>query len=203
MTQTSTNTLSTLSNLFALATQNASTSMSRWTHGQMSLVLDHVHEIALEDVAEHLNVGEELLTIVVLNLEGEFDGQIILTFDDINGKQLAASLLGQEPSDTSEWTELEKSAISETGNILGCAYMNELTRLLEVSLVPSPPMFIQDYGACVLQQALMAQAMASDQVLLCHTQFHRLGQELDWNVFFVPSESLLERIIQSAELISA
>jgi len=202
MTSTSTSTLSTLTNLFALATEHASKAMSQWTQGQMSLVLDHVHEIALEDVSEHLDVGDELLTIVVLNLEGEFDGQIILTFDDTNGKQLAASLLGQEPGEESTWTELEKSALNETGNILGCAYMNELTRLLEISLVPSPPLFLQDYGACVLQQALMAQAMVSDRVLLCHTQFHRLGQELDWNVFFVPSESLLERIIQSAEQIS-
>jgi len=202
MDQTIGKTLSTLTHLFALATHHASDAMSQWTNGQVSLVLDHVHEMALENVSEQIDVGDDLMTMVVLNLGGDLDGQIILTFDETNGRHLAASLLGREPEETSEWSDLEISAINETGNILGCAYMNELTRLLEINLVPSPPLFLQDYGACVLQQAMMAQAMVSNRILLCHTQFHRLGRELDWNVFFVPSESLLKRIIQTADLVT-
>ena len=38
---------------------------------------------------------------------------------------------------TPEWSELEKSALTETGNILGCAYVNALTRLIGTDLVPS------------------------------------------------------------------
>ena len=179
-----------LHQLFASATHDASAAMCRWTDGLITLTLDEVREIPMEDVCSELNIEDELLTMVVLSLEGEVGGEMILTFDDTNGRQLVASLLGRDVADTDEWTDLEKSALTETGNILGCAYMNAITRLIDHELVPSAPYFIQDYGASVLQQALMAQAMTTDTVLVCRTGFHREGAELNWRVIFVPTDSL-------------
>jgi chemotaxis protein CheC len=193
--------LDVLHQLFASATHDASAAMCRWTDGLITLTLDEVREIPLEDVCGELNLGDDLLTMVVLSLEGEVGGEMILTFDEENGRQLAASLLGNRCQASSEWSELEKSALTETGNILGCAYMNALTRLIDQELVPSAPYFIQDYGASVLQQALMAQAMTSDRVLICRTGFHREGEELNWRVLFVPTEAMrksMERALHSA-----
>ena len=95
------------------------------------------------------------------------------------------------------WSELEKSALTETGNILGCAYINALTRLIGQELVPSAPHFIQDYGASVLQQALVAQASANDDVLICRTIFRRHGEQLNWHVLFVPTEAM-RRVMENA-----
>jgi chemotaxis protein CheC len=182
--------LAVLHQLLASATHDASAAMCRWTDGLITLSLDEVREIPLEDVCPELNLGDELLTMVVLSLEGELGGEMILTFDDENGRQLVGSLLGRETAHNPEWTDLEKSALTETGNILGCAYMNAITRLIDHELVPSAPYFIQDFGASVLQQALMAQAMTTDTVLICRTGFHREGEELNWRVIFVPTDSM-------------
>ena len=114
--------------------------MCRWTDGLITLSLDEVREIPLEEVCTELNLGDELLTMVVLSLEGEIGGEMILTFDEQNGRQLAASLLRRSLDTTAEWSALEKSALTETGNILGCAYMNALTRLINHELVPSAPL---------------------------------------------------------------
>ncbi|MBN2022689.1 MAG: chemotaxis protein [Pirellulales bacterium] len=166
--------------------------MCRWTDGLITLSLDEVREIPLAAVCSELNIEDNLLTMVVLSLEGELGGAMILTFDDHNGRQLVGSLLNREVDESCPWSDLEKSALTETGNILGCAYMNALTRLIDRELVPSAPYFIQDYGASVLQQALMVQAVASDQVLICRTGFHREGEELNWSVLFVPTERMRE-----------
>ena len=186
-----------LHQLFASATHDASAAMCRWTNGVITLSLDEVREIPLEEVCAEFDFGDELLTMVVLTLEGDVGGDMILTFDESNGRQLAASLLSSPVGEQEEWSDLEKSALNETGNILGCAYMNALTRLIDAELVPSPPYFLQDYGASVLQQALMAQAVTCDRVLVCRTSFHREGEELNWNVFFVPTQGLREAM-QSA-----
>ncbi|MBN1910172.1 MAG: chemotaxis protein [Pirellulales bacterium] len=182
--------LEVLHQLFASATHDASAAMCRWTDGLITLTLDEVREIPLENVCSELNIEDDLLTMVILSLEGDLGGDMILTFDEKNGRQLVASLLGREINGEAEWSELEKSALTETGNILGCAYMNALTRLIDHELVPSPPYFVQDYGASVLQQALMAQAMTTDQVLICRTGFHREGEELNWRVLFVPTQRM-------------
>jgi chemotaxis protein CheC len=123
---------------------------------------------------------------------------MILTFDEHNGRALAAALLGKAPRDPSApWTELEISAVNETGNILGCAYLNALTRLVAVELVPSPPYFIQDYAASVLDQALAPLAGECDVVTICRTNFRREGQDLNWNVLFIPTPGLRQALSEA------
>jgi chemotaxis protein CheC len=186
-----------LRELFSSATHDASAAMCRWTNGLITVALDDVREIALENISDELEISDELLTMVVLTLEGELGGTLILVFDEQNGRQLAASLLNQAVGTEPEWSELEQSALTETGNILGCAYINALTRLLGKNLVPSPPCFLQDYGFSVLQQAVMAQAMTSDTLLLCNIGFHRRDEALDWRFVFVPTLSMRQAMERS------
>jgi chemotaxis protein CheC len=184
-----------LHQFFAAATHDASAAMCRWTNGLITLSLDEVREIPLEEVAPALGIGHERLTMVVLTLDGDLGGTMVLTFDEENGRELAASLLNLPRSANDEWSELEQSALSETGNILSCAYMGALTRLIDAQLVPSPPMFIQDFGASVLEQALLQQVSDTDEVMVCRTGFHREGRELNWNVLFVPSLPLRSALL--------
>jgi len=189
--------LGALYELFASATHDASAAMCRWTNGLITVTLDQVREIALEEVSAELEIGDELLTMVVLTIGGEVGGNLVLLFDEVNGRQLAASLLGREPGSEPEWSELEKSALTETGNILGCAYVNALTRLIGADLMPSAPYFIQDYGASVVQQAVMTQALTSDRLLLCQIGFRREDEQLDWRVVFVPTQGMQEAMQRS------
>ncbi|MHB0961559.1 MAG: chemotaxis protein [Pirellulaceae bacterium] len=193
-------TLSALHELFASATHDASAAMCRWTGGLITVTLDQVRQIPLEAVTAELEIGEEPLTMVVLTLKGPVGGNLILAFDELHGRQLAASLLGRSVGTDRAWSELEQSALTETGNILGCAYVNALTRLIGTDLVPSPPYFIQDFGASVLQQAILAQALTSDSLLLCQIGFHRQDQQLDWRMVFVPTQAMqaaLQRSLQT------
>ncbi len=182
--------LDVLRELFASATHDASAAMCRWTDGLITLTLDEIREFPLEDACSELRIGDDLLTMVVFSLQGEVGGEMILMFDQTNGRRLASSLLRRPAGDGPQWSELEKSALTETGNIFGCAYINAVTRLISRKLVPTAPYFVQDYGASVLQQALAAQAMTCDRVLVCRTGYHRQGEALDWHVLFLPSKAL-------------
>ena len=195
-------TLGALHELFVSATYDASAAMCRWTNGLITVTLDQVREIALEDVIAELGIGDDLLTMVVLTIGGEVGGNLILLFDEVNGRQLAASLLGRGPGIEAEWSDLEKSALTETGNILGCAYVNALTRLIGEDLMPSAPYFIQDYGASVVQQAVLTQALTSDRLLLCQIGFRRKDQRLDWRVVFVPTQGMQEAMQRSLNITS-
>jgi chemotaxis protein CheC len=186
-----------LRRLFASATHDASAAMCRWTDGLINLTLDEVREIPLDTAANRLNLSDNLLTMVVLVLPGEIGGTMILIFDEHSGRQLAASLLRKPPDETSTWSELEISALKETGNILGCAYIGALTRLIDRPLVPSAPYFIQDYGASVFQQALSPRAMLGDRVLVCRTGFHKQGEKLDWHVIFMPTDGMCRTLEES------
>lgn len=180
--------------LLASATEEASTAMFRWTAGRFTLAFEEALELPLDQVCEHFQLGETLRTMAVLSLEGPLSGDLIVAFDDVKARQLAASLLGQAVQPDRPWTPLEQSALTETGNIVGCAYFNAVTRLIGMELMPSPPAFIEDFGASTLQQAVLSHALHSEQVYVCKTQFCRDGQALDGSVFFLPSQPLRQRI---------
>jgi chemotaxis protein CheC len=195
MTTLAVNRLDLMQSFFSAATHDASAAMCRWTNGLITLSLDEIVEVPLAEAASTLEIGDERLTMVVLTLAGELGGTMVLTFDEENGRNLAAALLRRQAG-AGEWSELEQSALNETGNILSCAYMNALTRLIDAQLVPSPPLFIQDFGACVLEQAVLSPVADADEVMVCRTGFHREGQKLSWNVIFVPSQALRTELVE-------
>lgn len=183
-----------LQDLLKAATFEASSAMSVWTGGEISLTLDCIREIPLEMISEEFDLGMDLMTMVVLTIEGDAGGTMILSFDEENGRQLAASLFNQPMETGDDWSDLEKSALMETGNILGCAYFNAIARLLQCEFVPSPPDFLQDYGLCVLEQALMEQAMTSSDVMICQTTFLKGAEKLNWHILFIPNPSMQTRL---------
>jgi len=179
-----------LQEILHAATREASACMCRWTGGLITLTLDSAREIPVEEVSEDLGLGVEMVTMVVLTLDEEVGGTLVLIFDKENGRRLASTLTKQEPGSEPTWTDLERSALNETGNILGCAFFNSIARLIGFEFVPSVPMLIEDYGACVVQQALVDQLGDASDVLVCQTTFHRGGEELNWSVLFIPNSGL-------------
>jgi chemotaxis protein CheC len=179
-----------LQELFAAATHDASAAMCCWTNSLITLSLDEVCEVPITEACMEMHIDDQRMTMVVLNLEGEIGGTMVLMFTEDAGRRLASSLLHCEPGNDADWNEMEMSALNETGNILFCAYVNAVTRLIDRQLVPSVPYFVQDFGASVLEQALVAQASGRDSVLICHTGFHCADEDLSWRVMFIPTVAL-------------
>lgn len=183
--------------LFATATDQASKAISLWTHGDVVLSLDEVQETSLCDVAEVLKLSHELSTLVRVGIEGEYGGQLLLTFDDANAGNLIGSLLNRPVSANGNWSNLEQSALAETGNIIGSVYLNSMTELAGCRLWPTPPQVLREYAMSLIEQAVMMQAIFDDRIMLCKTRFECQGHQVKWNLVFVPSPELM-RLIEAS-----
>ncbi len=171
--------------------------------------MSEVELVDLARSAELLGPADSLVAACTMGLTGPMTGLLLLVFEDRSGFALVDLLLHQAMGTTTSWGELEESAAKETTNIVGCAYVNALaTDLLgilthepnamesidtEDTLVPTPPLFVQEFAGSLLEFALMEQAIERDQVLLLHTRFGA-GKErfrLDWTLLFIPSSATL------------
>lgn len=191
--------LSLLNQLLKSAGNDAAEAMSRWTNDTITLSLGEIREIKLEEVACKLNLTDEISTMIVHHLDGDLGGQLFLTFDEETGRRLASLLLRREFNPEGEWSKLDISALNETGNILSCAYMRAISEMINENLVPSPPYFIQDYGASVMEQAVLTQAVESNHAMVCPTIFKWENEIINWTTFFVPSNKLVEKLITSLQ----
>lgn len=177
--------------IFEPATQGASVALGKWTRGRISLSLDEVRETSLAEVAAALPPGDEPVTMVIVGVSGEVSGQLILTFDDPSVAELVAVLLNRRVGPAETWGELEMSALAETGNIFGSAYLNAMSQCVGRRLLPLPPVIVRDFAAGALEQAVVMQAMESDEVLFCRTCLAGSGDAINVTAFFVPTVEML------------
>ncbi len=184
---------------FHQGSEEASRALAKWIGKPSVVEIDSLEQLPLEEATSLLAEGDEPICFCSAEMNGLLTGELILAFDDASGLALADMLLDQPQGTTDEWTEMATSAALETTNILCCAYLNSLSGSFsgasELSeLLPSPPTFSREFAACLLEFALMGQAMASDQVILARTRFEIDGTPVNWILLFVPDAQSMLRL---------
>jgi len=199
--------LEALSILFHRGATEANDALSTWLGRNVSVEVEGVLQLGLEDATETLGPAEATLCACVMGLTGGVRGQILFCFDDANGLLLCDLLLGRQQVST-EWGELEQSAAMETANIVGCAYLNSLANAFsaarsarqeskgasDLDWVPTPPLFVRDFAASIMEFAVMNQATEFDNVLVAQTKFQIDGRPVAWSLLLVPDASSLEKM---------
>ncbi|MGC3969906.1 MAG: chemotaxis protein CheC [Pirellulales bacterium] len=183
--------------VFEPATRSASAALTKWTRGRVGLTLDEVRETTLAEVAEELPAADTPVTMVIVGVAGDAGGQLILAFDESSVADLVGLLLNRPASDNGSWGELEMSALAETGNIFGSAYLNAISQFVGRRLLPTPPQIVRDFAAGALQQCVVMQALESDDVLFCRTHLSGSADTVRVTAFFVPTLELLNVLRES------
>ena len=193
-----------LTAVFSQGGESASQAMSKWLRSDVVLTTDEVRQCHPSEATTLLGPQDELITACVLDLAGGIEGKLVLAFDDASGLALTDLLLNRPAGTAVEWTAIEESAAAETANILGCAYLNELSRQLPTGtgsdeIVPSPPELQHDYAGCLVQSLLMDQLIASDDVLVIVTELTRNSTKLSWHMLLLPDPESFARIVATIE----
>jgi chemotaxis protein CheC len=88
-------------------------------------------------------------------------------------------------------TEVERSALREIGNILGAAYLNAVSHLLGLSLLPSIPGLSIDLAGAVTDVLLGDPAPHSDTALVLASQVLEPQTGVRAEIFFLPDAASL------------
>jgi chemotaxis protein CheC len=204
MTALSEQQLKTLSEICRYGAADASDALSKWLGREIRVLVENVEQATLEVATELLGPADTTVCVCCMRVTGGVNGQLLLGFDDASGLMLCDALLSRETPAT-EWGELEMSAAMETTNIVGCAFLNALAKVYpasthhlgdadEPSWIPTPPVFVRDFAASIMQFALVDQTCAFDQVLIAKTQFTIDGTPIGWRLLLIPDAESLERM---------
>lgn len=174
---------------FRAAAGLASESLSKWLSRPVTITVEQVEAIPLEQAIGLLEEQEGTICGCAMGISGSLQGILVLLCEDDAGLALAAMLLGREPSADDEWGDLEQSAVVETTNIIGCAYLNAMADSTDspMAAMPSPPWFLRDFAPAVMQSIVMAQPLTSETVFLTRTEFSIEGSPARCSLVFVPA----------------
>jgi chemotaxis protein CheC len=136
LTQTEIKTLEKMANDGA---GRASSSLSKLIDQEVTMKTLAVRTLPVEKIVDVIGAPEDMVTTVVMEVRGEADGSMMLIYPQQSAINVADLLAKRELGTTSRLSELDKSALRESGNIISGAFLSSLSNYLDINMVESVP----------------------------------------------------------------
>jgi len=164
---------------------------------KVSISVPEILMVDLGNLQEHID--DSLAAMVVFQIKGQVsgDGSLVLHVPKSSILRLSSIMLGQPEGDR-EIDEMDKSMLHEIGNIMTSAYLDACASLLSIILIPSPPSMVIDMAHAILATIIANQEVEdnADQVLFFKTEMTCLEQEIDVELFILPSCRLMNELLE-------
>lgn len=170
---------------------NASRALSKWFRRGVRLTSGGFERTPLSEFGDILGSAEEPIAAVLLPLEGDLSGTILLAFPEDVALELADIMMQAPPGTAQELGEIEQSCLQETANIVASAYANSLAQWMKLTTAPGVPAFAHDMACSVIDAVLMDGALAGDHMYVAKTDFVLEGRHLAWVMMLFPSPDSL------------
>ena len=93
-----------------------------------------------------------------------------------------------------EFDEMGLSAMQEVGNIITGAYLNSLSSMTNLTVIPSPPAVTVDMAGAILSVPAIQFGIYGDKILLIQSQFYD-EVKLDGYFILIPDLESYEKIL--------
>jgi len=181
---------------------HAATALSQLTSRRVMIEVPSVQIRPIEEAAVAVTDGNGVVAAILMHVLGDLTGRTLMLFDKDCALRLTDMLLAREPGTTKVFGELEQSSLKETANILTGAYLNGLSDMLGLMLIPSVPSLAIDLCAAVLSTTYLNFGHDRSYVIIMDTSFRFEPGESSMSGHFVllPDPSSLDVILKAVRL---
>jgi chemotaxis protein CheC len=156
---------------------HAATALSQMTGRKIMIDVPEVEVKRLEEAAEMLGPADTIVAAVLMHMMGDLTGRTLLVLPETSARGLCNILLRKAEPAGPGFTEMQRSTVMETGNILCSAYLNALSDFMGMMLVPSVPALVVDLAGAVLTTAYLNFGHSRDYVICVETAFRIAGSD--------------------------
>lgn len=119
--------------------KNGSASLSKLINQEVEVKTLGVRALPVEKIPEILGSPEEMTTTVIMEVRGDVNGNIMLVYPQQSAINVSDFLAKRELGSTTQLSELDKSALKESGNIISGAFLSAISNYLSINMVESIP----------------------------------------------------------------
>ena len=174
--------LDALRELANIASGTAATALSQMLGREVGLSVPRVLALPLVDAVEACGSPDESITSVVIPLEGDIAGVVLLLIST-EGADALCRLLGVEAG-----SEIGDSALREIGNILGPSCLNALASMTGLNLGPLPPHLTTDMLGAIVSSLALTQTKSTDLVLVLDSELDVADEPCSISIVQLPSD---------------
>jgi chemotaxis protein CheC len=172
--------LDALRELANISSGTAATSLSQMLGRDVDLNVPKAFALPLAEAVDAAGDPAQEVTGIVLGVEGDVPGAVLLLVPPAGAATLC-SLLGVEPG-----SEVGDSALGEIGNILGAAYLNALSSMTGLSMLPTTPQVITDLLGAIVATVLAGAVGHGDTALVLDSELDITGEPCAISFLLLP-----------------
>ncbi len=180
---------------------NATTALSQMLSMRIDMKVPKAELLPFSEVGEAMGGEDQIMAGIDLLIEGDIDGSIMFLVEFESAKKLISIAMGgmpveDKPEGEPPFNDMEQSVLMEFGNIIAGAYLNSLSQLTNLTILPSPPALCVDMLNSIMSAPAIEFAELGDKMLLIETKF---SDDLELNGYFilVPTLEAYEKILTS------
>ena len=182
--------LDALRELANIASGNAATSLSQMLAREVGLSVPRVLALPLADAVEACGGPDDDITGVVIPLQGDIEGVVLLLIS-LDGAETLCRLLGVEAQ-----SEIGESALREIGNVLGTSCLNALTSMTGLNLEPRPPHLSTDMLGAIVSSLALAQSASSELVLVLDSELAVADEPCSMSFILLPTDGAVTDLLK-------
>ena len=158
-----------LSSVSEKGSANASKALSVMTGQDIAVDISEPELIQIEKLSQDSRNG--IVVSVLLKMEGEMEGEILLIFPEDSAMSLVDVLMKKKHGKTVKLDKMDESALKEVGNILAGNYLSSLSTELHLNLLESVPDLVVDTKASVMNSLAVEISQRSFEALVFRMEF--------------------------------
>lgn len=172
--------------LLNAAMQNVAKGLTEMVGRPISITTTSVERIPIGKVPDWLGNPETEMVGVYLLIDGDIAGQVILMFSLDQTLRLVDLLLGEPTGTTTELDDLAKSAIAETGNLATSYFLNEVAKLTNTDVRPSPPAVMVDMLGAIFNVITAPMAAVGEELIVVEAEFKEPDRVVSAHFWVMP-----------------
>lgn len=173
--------LDALRELANIASGTAATALSQMLAREVEINVPRALALPPADAVDECGDPEQHVAGVVVPIQGDIDGIVLLLIPYEQADNLCG-LLGVQAH-----TEVGDSALREIGNILATSYLNGLCAMTGMELEPSPPLLHTDMLAAIVSSLLVGAAGTHDLALVLDSELDVSGDPCSISFLLLPT----------------
>ena len=178
---------------------NATTALATMLNCKVDMKVPQVRLLEFKDVGASMGGEEQIMAGIYLAVEGDITGSIMFLLEKEAARHLVCKLMGMEPDPNSDFGEMELSALKEIGNIITGSYLNSLSDLTRLKIIPTIPDISIDMAGAILSVPAIEFGTLGDRILLIQTEFTD-DMALDGYFILVPDLESYSKILTALGL---
>ena len=174
---------------------NAASSLASMLNTPVNISVPAVRILDYEQVEEEMGGPEQMIVGLLLSLEGDINGMIMLLLHQDFANMMLTSLLGEPMPESGEIDEMCYSAIQEMANIMAASYVNAIAEMTGLSINITVPSMCVDMLGAVLSVPAIHYANISDKIIFINNEFNGIDLHAPNHILLIPDVDSLEKIM--------